>query len=110
MKNKFRQQYRNLIAIFLLVVIALPIVLQPGHYFLIEHSHYHHSDENSINSGNQHFNCTIDDFQLAKVTLHSFLKASKAICLDIVLKFPYKQINTKRELNIPFSLRAPPFL
>ena len=108
MNKKHGQIYHKIIAILLLVIINVPIVLQPGHYLFIEHDYHHHSEQNSIDEQSDHLNCSIDDFQLSKVTLHSFLHISQAICLDIALKFPLRQINAKRELNIPFSLRAPP--
>ena len=108
MTEKNRQIYTQIIAIFLLLVIVVPVVIQPGHYFLIEHHHSQHSDKNTVSENDQHLKCEIDDFQLAKVTLHSFLINSQVVCLNIALKFPYKQINTKSELLIPFSLRAPP--
>ena len=107
MSKKHRQIYRKLIAILLLVVITLPVILQPGHYLLIEH-HHHQSEQNSVSEEGDHLNCSIDDFQLSNVTLHSFLTVSQVICIDIALKFPLRQIYTKHELNIPFSLRAPP--
>ncbi len=91
-----------------MLVISLPVVLQPGHYLLIKHHHYQQSEKNTLSTENQHINCVIDDFQLTNVTLHSFLKNAQINCLSIALEFPYKQINTKRELIIPFSLRAPP--
>ena len=109
MNKKCRQTYHKIIATILWVIITLPVVLQPGHYLLIEHNHYHHSEKNLVDAESQHMKCAIDDFQLTKVTLHSILKTSQKICFDIALKSPYKQINTKCELNIPFSLRAPPF-
>ncbi len=109
MNKNFRQKYHKIIAIILLVVITLPVLLQPGHYLFIEHDHHHQSVENTLRSESEHFNCAIDDFQLTNVTLHTFLKVSQITCLDVTLKFPYKQINSKRELDIPFSLRAPPF-
>jgi len=108
MNKKHRQIYRNIIAIILLVIITLPVVLQPGHYLLIEHDHYHHQDRNSVEEESKHINCAIDDFQLSKVTIHSILIDSQVTCLNITLKSPHKQINSKCELNIPFSLRAPP--
>ena len=108
MTEKNRQIYTRIIAIFLLLVIVVPIVIQPGHYFLIEHHYNQHSYKNTVSETEQHFKCEIDDFQLAKVTLHSFIITSHIVCLNIALKFPHKQINTKSELLIPFSLRAPP--
>jgi len=107
--NKKKQIYRKLIAILLMVVVTLPVFLQPGHYLLIEHDHYHHSDKNSISEENQHLKCAIDDFQLTEVPVHPFLNCTQVICINIALKFSNKQIYLKRELNIPFSLRAPPF-
>ena len=93
-----------------MVIIALPVILQPGHYLLIDHEHYQPSEQNSVNTENEHFKCSIDDFQLTEVPLHPFLEVSQVICLDFALSLPHKQINTKSELNIPFSLRAPPLL
>ena len=111
MNKNFRQINHKIIAIILLMVITLPIFLQPGHYLFIEHDHHHHqSSENGLSSESEHLNCAIDDFQLTNVTLHTFFKVSQITCLDITLKLNSKQIYSKRELNIPFSLRAPPFL
>ena len=108
MSNTFRIKYKNLIAILLMVIIIVPVIVQPGHYLIIEHEHYQHSKTKTFSTEKHHLKCSIDGFELTNVTLHSFIKVAQVVCLNASLKLPSKQIYAKRERLIHFSLRAPP--
>ena len=102
------KQYKRIVAILLMVVIALPLIIKPAHYLFIKHKHFHYQSENSISQGGTHFRCTIDNFHFTEITVHSLTYKTPFVAVFSTLKIVLPPVLSKQETILPFALRAPP--
>ena len=102
------KRHIRFVAFFLLLVIAVPLIIQPGHYLFVKHVPFHNQLETSINQKNTHAVCAIDNFRFVEVTVHSFFANSQMTPVYKVLKISSKAVFHKQQAIISFSLRAPP--
>ena len=103
-----QKQYTRIVAIFLTVVIALPLIIQPGHYLFIKHGHFHQQAENTLSQKVTHFACAIDNFHLTEITFHPYDYKSRIVHIFTAFIIVFQPVFSKQESIIPFSLRAPP--
>jgi len=104
-----KKQYIRIVAIFLMVVIALPLIIQPAHYLFIKHDHHHGQSENTINQEDIHLSCAIDNFHFTEISLHGYIYKARIVRVFTIIKILLKPVFSKQETTIPFSLRAPPY-
>jgi len=104
-----KKQYTRIVAIFLMVVIVLPLIIQPAHYLFIKHDHHHDQSENTITQENTHLSCAIDNFHFTEISLSSYIYKARIVRVYTIIKNFLKPVFSKQESTIPFSLRAPPF-